>query len=444
VLTDHNYDIMNLLRTHRYDEQTLVAVRQRYPLQLARQHTRVTPEVIAAVLKAADPKDTLRSSLGAKLGECMTTPQWGRDDCLCGEAEYGMQLFEHCLAEAGIDVATRVSTLSIGPGMLAVQSSTCEWSDVCAPGSDTVARLYAALQHADDVVERLLPVSGPGFLVLKPGAVPAPAVAAPAQGKGGKQGDTEPAAAAAAAAAEGTVPVPAVAEVAAAAAAAAPAPADEEGDGTQAPKYVRSLLVGGRDTDLGRNTLYDDVVPFFVPAAHRGAETVRMATFDEALDEFFSKMEATKAERAKATHENAAMKKVEFMRADQLRRVEALETAQLEAETRARLIEAHSQEVDAVILVLRAAVAQAVDWAELARVIKDRKRQVAPLPCAAVCSGSPPSGGTGRPAVQHDPQPQAGRQQGHAAAVAHRRRRGVADPARHAGTGSCLFDLTAG
>lgn len=100
---------------------------------------------------------------------------------------------------------------------------------------------------------------------------------------------------------------------------------------------------------------------------------------------------------------------MEYLKNDQVARIAALERAQEDAERKARLIEAHTevcrvrcaaltrgclthvfawvvgraphimQEVDAVIAVVRAALAQAVDWQELARVIKERKRTGDPL-----------------------------------------------------------------
>ena len=61
VLTDANYQILTLLRSHRDDAKGLATMAAHaYPIHAVRLRTPVTPDALAAALAAADEKATLR------------------------------------------------------------------------------------------------------------------------------------------------------------------------------------------------------------------------------------------------------------------------------------------------------------------------------------------------------------------------------------------------
>eukprot|EP00698_Gefionella_okellyi_P000468 TRINITY_DN10423_c0_g1_i1.p1 TRINITY_DN10423_c0_g1~~TRINITY_DN10423_c0_g1_i1.p1 ORF type:complete len:1065 (-),score=298.79 TRINITY_DN10423_c0_g1_i1:68-3262(-) len=276
ILTDKDYQIMTLLRTHKYDDDTLIAVRQKYPIHICRVHERVSAEKLVEYLSKAGPKDTLKQAVGNKL-------------------EYGIPLFEHCLLEAGLSPTAKVSSLDF------------------SPSSEYIPKLVAALGPADDYMEQQLPVSNKGY-VIKKKATTAPA-------------------------------------------GSADAPAEEADDGV-----------------LGRNTHYDDVIPLML-RQFRDLQSVEFPTFDEALDEYFSKTEAGKLDKARTQQESAAMKRVEVLKEDQRQRIAALQTVQEISELKARMIEDHHEEVDAIIYLIRVAVADSVDWEQMKRIVKERQRE---------------------------------------------------------------------
>lgn len=69
ILTDSNFQIQTLLRTHKYEEDVVVATKQIYPLQVARQFSTITLEQLNAALNAANPDDVLKQVLTQKTGK---------------------------------------------------------------------------------------------------------------------------------------------------------------------------------------------------------------------------------------------------------------------------------------------------------------------------------------------------------------------------------------
>eukprot|EP00741_Cyanophora_paradoxa_P006667 tig00001030_g6448.t1 len=114
-----------------------------------------------------------------------------------------------------------------------------------------------------------------------------------------------------------------------------------------------------------------------VRAAREGAPS--FATFDEAVDEFYSKVESQKLEQQRRQQEQSAAKKLAFIKADHERRIRELEGAQEANVRKAQLIEANLGEVEAAITTMRVAVAHAVDWNELGRQIKAEKKAGNPV-----------------------------------------------------------------
>ena len=63
MLTDANYQILTLLRSHRDDAKGLATMAAHaYPIHAVRLRMPVMPDALAAVLAAADEKATLRGA----------------------------------------------------------------------------------------------------------------------------------------------------------------------------------------------------------------------------------------------------------------------------------------------------------------------------------------------------------------------------------------------
>ena len=75
ILTDANYEILTLLRSHRDDDKGLAFMaRHAYPIHSIRLRAPMTREQLAAALAAADDKQTLRGARCSHLA-CMWQAQ---------------------------------------------------------------------------------------------------------------------------------------------------------------------------------------------------------------------------------------------------------------------------------------------------------------------------------------------------------------------------------
>lgn len=129
---------------------------------------------------------------------------------------------------------------------------------------------------------------------------------------------------------------------------------------------------------LGYIVIKDDQLEEFHPILfnqHRKQSYKEFPTFIAALDTFFSNIESQRAlQRAKA-QEASAHAKLAGIKAEQMGRVDALNQAELHNRKLAAAIEANLEIVDQIILVLRSLLASAMDWQELADLVKDEARQ---------------------------------------------------------------------
>ena len=126
----------------------------------------------------------------------------------------------------------------------------------------------------------------------------------------------------------------------------------------------------GQATAADEHLVYDEFAPFAL-AQHEGKSLRTFASFSEAVDEFFSKIEVQKAAAAYAAQQNAAWKKVDKIREAQEARVQGLRAKEEEDVSKAGLIEMHSAEVDALLGLLRNGLASSMDWGELQALISD-------------------------------------------------------------------------
>ncbi|KOO28559.1 nuclear export mediator factor nemf-like protein [Chrysochromulina tobinii] len=115
---------------------------------------------------------------------------------------------------------------------------------------------------------------------------------------------------------------------------------------------------------------YDEFAPFEL-AQHAARQLVRFASFSEAVDEYFSKVEVQKMEAAVAQQQNAAWKKVDKIRQAQEARVNELVAKEEEDMAKARLIELNAAAVDTLLSLLRNGVTSGMDWGELQTLIAD-------------------------------------------------------------------------
>ncbi|ORE08811.1 hypothetical protein BCV72DRAFT_224377 [Rhizopus microsporus var. microsporus] len=146
------------------------------------------------------------------------------------------------------------------------------------------------------------------------------------------------------------------------------------------PKGYIILMDDKRSSDdkEGAMEIYDEFHPFlYKQFTHRKFK--EYPTFDMAVDEFFSSIEAQKLELKTRKQEEAALKKLEAVKQEQEKRVETLLNQQLTNTRKAELIELNLQYVDAAITIIRNAVASQMDWQDLNDLVKEEKRRGNPI-----------------------------------------------------------------
>ncbi|KAK8572110.1 hypothetical protein V6N13_047725 [Hibiscus sabdariffa] len=124
--------------------------------------------------------------------------------------------------------------------------------------------------------------------------------------------------------------------------------------------------------------MYDECCPILLNQL-KSREYVNFETFDAALDEFYSKIESQRAEQQQKTKESTANQKLNKIRLDQENRVHMLKKEVDNCVRMAELIEYNLEDVDAAILAVRVALAKGMSWEDLARMVKEEKKSGNPV-----------------------------------------------------------------
>ncbi|XP_051723834.1 ribosome quality control complex subunit NEMF-like [Ctenopharyngodon idella] len=126
---------------------------------------------------------------------------------------------------------------------------------------------------------------------------------------------------------------------------------------------------------------YEEFHPFLF-CQHAKSRYVEFESFNKAVDEFFSKMESQKLDMKALQQEKHALKKLENVRRDHEQRLEALHQAQEVDRLKGELVEMNLQTVERALQVVRSALANQVDWAEIAQIVKEAQVAGDPVACA--------------------------------------------------------------
>ncbi|XP_048047986.1 ribosome quality control complex subunit NEMF-like isoform X2 [Megalobrama amblycephala] len=127
--------------------------------------------------------------------------------------------------------------------------------------------------------------------------------------------------------------------------------------------------------------MYEEFHPFLF-CQHAKSRYVEFESFNKAVDEFFSKMESQKLDMKALQQEKHALKKLENVRRDHEQRLEALHQLQEVDRLKGELVEMNLQTVERALQVVRSALANQVDWAEIAQIVKEAQAAGDPVACA--------------------------------------------------------------
>ncbi|XP_012682273.2 nuclear export mediator factor NEMF [Clupea harengus] len=126
---------------------------------------------------------------------------------------------------------------------------------------------------------------------------------------------------------------------------------------------------------------YEEFHPFLF-AQNAKSPHVEFASFNKSVDEFFSKMESQKID-VKALHqEKQALKKLDNVKRDHEHRLEALHQAQEVDRLKGELVEMNLPMVERALQVVRSALANQVDWAEIGLIVKEAQAAGDPVASA--------------------------------------------------------------
>uniref|UniRef100_A0A1I8A147 NFACT-R_1 domain-containing protein n=1 Tax=Steinernema glaseri TaxID=37863 RepID=A0A1I8A147_9BILA len=101
--------------------------------------------------------------------------------------------------------------------------------------------------------------------------------------------------------------------------------------------------------------------------------------FGDAVDEFYSKIEEQKAQQRAIHAKNEALKKLDNVKKDHVKRVEALQKAQIDQEEKAERIFANIELVDRAIVVIQSAIANKLSWDDIDDMRKNAASQGDPV-----------------------------------------------------------------
>lgn len=137
----------------------------------------------------------------------------------------------------------------------------------------------------------------------------------------------------------------------------------------------------GPDKPAEELLTYEEFHPFLF-AQNAKSPHVEFDSFDKAVDEFFSKMESQKIDLKALQQEKQALKKLENVKKDHEHRLEALHQAQEVDRLKGELVEMNLPIVDRALQVVRSALANQVDWAEIGLIVKEAQAAGDPVACA--------------------------------------------------------------
>uniref|UniRef100_A0A8B9LEM7 Ribosome quality control complex subunit NEMF n=1 Tax=Astyanax mexicanus TaxID=7994 RepID=A0A8B9LEM7_ASTMX len=130
---------------------------------------------------------------------------------------------------------------------------------------------------------------------------------------------------------------------------------------------------------------YEEFHPFLF-AQYSKSPYVEFESYDKAVDEFFSKMESQKIDIKALQQEKQAMKKLENVKKDHEQRLEALHQAQEVDRLKGELVEMNLPMVERALQVVRSALANQVDWAEIGLIVKEAQAAGDPVAYTSVPS----------------------------------------------------------
>lgn len=102
-------------------------------------------------------------------------------------------------------------------------------------------------------------------------------------------------------------------------------------------------------------------------------------TFDKAVDIYFSNLESQRIDSKAMSVEKDALKKLENLKLDHQKRLDALASVQKEDEEKARLIELNNDKVESALTIIRSMVVHQMSWDDIWNTVKEAQKRKDPI-----------------------------------------------------------------
>ncbi|CAG0883508.1 unnamed protein product [Darwinula stevensoni] len=135
---------------------------------------------------------------------------------------------------------------------------------------------------------------------------------------------------------------------------------------------VRTVAEGDDGAEKGKFLSFHEFYPMLFKQ-HEGMPFLEFLTFDQAVDEFFSKLESQKLDLKVVQQEKEAMKKLQNIRLDHEKRLEGLLKTQALDRRKAELIQANLDLVEKALLVVRSAIGNKMSWRRIDELVEEAK-----------------------------------------------------------------------
>ena len=139
------------------------------------------------------------------------------------------------------------------------------------------------------------------------------------------------------------------------------------------------LRKGGKEDDTAKR--YDEYTPRLF-AHHSDRETVRFDSLNDAMDEFFSRVEVQRSTQKKVSQIKQSLGRVEKVRRQVETRIESLSRQRDTNTKRAQAIEANASFVNEAISSINNALASGIDWTALKDILDTQRRMLHPVATA--------------------------------------------------------------
>ncbi|KAG6223782.1 hypothetical protein E4U34_000685 [Claviceps purpurea] len=144
---------------------------------------------------------------------------------------------------------------------------------------------------------------------------------------------------------------------------------------------AQKVAEGVETSTKHKGLLYEDFQPFLPHKLQKDSsmKVLEFKGYNQTVDEFFSSLEGQKLEMRLSEREAAAKRKLDAARADQAKRVEGLQEAQLLNMRKAAAIEANVDWVQEAMDAVNGLLTQGMDWVDVGKLVEREKKRNNPV-----------------------------------------------------------------